>query len=148
MKQAIAFVAGFISCMLLVCAIGWLAAVRADDFLVATCCSYHFERKGYNERNYGLGLEHSISRDCRLLAGFYDNSLYRQTVYAGAVYAPLRTGQWHFGAVMGVFTGYAPQPEPLAAPVLMWEGEHLGVNLLVIPIPQGLVGAQLKWRFE
>ena len=149
MSKSGAFIAGFLSCAALVVAIGWLAAVRADEWATATCCSHHFQRKHYNERNWGIGFEGVLNENWRILAGLYDNSLYRPSIYGGAAYTPWRYGGWRFGAVMGLFTGYTDDypAVPMAAPTAMWEGESVGVNLIVVPVPKGVIGLQFKVRF-
>lgn len=148
MDRMIAFAAGFVSCVLLVCAIGWLARVKAEDWAVATCCSYHFDRHGQNQDNLGIGFEHRASERWAAIGGYYKNSLYRDTFYAGGMFTPWRSGALGFGLTLGLATGYTSYPIPLVVPTLSIEGDRVGVNLLYMPVVSGgVAGLQFKVRF-
>ena len=138
-------------------AVFFSALVRGDDWLVAPLTSYHFDRAAdYNERNFGLGIEHDIAADWRAVAGAYHNSDSRLTVYVGALWIPLESGNVKAGLLICGATGYghlkgAGVVLPIVAPAVMYEGRQFGANLIFLPgdaIGAGnVVGFQIKWRF-
>ena len=125
----------------------------ADTWIAASVASYHFDRApNYNERNWGIGLEHGVMPDVRLVAGSYENSFYRSSAYAGATWTPLRVGPARLGFVGGVIDGYSWNHGrffPMAAPWLVLEREGFGVNMLYVPRfadNPGVLGFQIKFR--
>jgi hypothetical protein len=122
---------------------------------VATIASYHANREvKHNERNWGLGLEHDLNDKWRFAAGGYRNSYWRDSVYVGALWLPAQSGNYKFGVLLGAVTGYDHVVGPFAPtvlPTLMYEGKQWGANLGVMPSPArgvGVLGLQLKWRFQ
>ena len=109
--------------------------------------SYHTNRtKGYNEANYGIGIEVPLNSSWRLVAGEYRNSIYERTVYAGASYLPWApTPRIRVGATGLCATGYSMKP---CAPVFMatatYEQEHWGLNFSTVGVVSAL---QLKVRW-
>jgi hypothetical protein len=128
---------------------------KTEDWLTATVRSYHMERgKGYEEQNYGFGIETDVSQRIRLALGFYRNSERRDSVYGAAVWCPpyLQYGNWRGCGMAGGATGYNDTVAPLAGFVLSWEGREWGVNILALPnkkgdFTSGLLAAQIKRRF-
>jgi hypothetical protein len=146
LKLVLAFLAGVLV------AVGMSG--RASDWATATVRSYHMERKGYEEQNYGFGLETDVSERLRLALGFYRNSERRDSVYGAFVYCPVsvRWGNWRGCGMAGGVTGYSDAIAPLAGFVLSWEGKEWGVNVLALPnkrgdFSSGLLAAQIKRRF-
>lgn len=104
-----------------------------DVWLSVMTRSYHADRSaGYNERNWGVGIEYGFASDWRVVAGTYENSVFRRSNYAGVHWAPF---QW-FGGIAGAVSGY-PGYEyrwgPMVAPVLSWERGRAGVNVIALP---------------
>lgn len=142
--------------------IGWLVLFcilalyytdsRADTWLDVTLTSYHFKREPkHNERNYGLGFEYDVEDRWRLIGGFYKNSLWKTSVYAGASYSAWIEGPWRLSFAMGGISGYAPGMIPIVVPALSYEGSRVGANLFVAPPYKespGVAGLQVKLRFE
>lgn len=63
----------------------------------------HFPRStDLNEHNHGLGLEYIVQKDVAVTAGFFNNSLRKETSYVGVVYTPLRVLGLHTGVVVGL----------------------------------------------
>lgn len=64
----------------------------------------HFPRSNpdLNEHNRGLGLEYILRKDVAVTAGFFNNSLRKETVYIGAIYTPFRILGLHAGVVLGL----------------------------------------------
>ena len=121
------------------------AAPSADgDWLVFTLASRHHKR-GYNERNWGIGAEYGLTEDWRAAAGTYRNSFSQQTFYAGAMYLPLRYGDWRIGGAVLAATGYDQSPVFLPFPVISYERKEWGFNLG--PILPTVVGVQIKFRY-
>jgi hypothetical protein len=128
---------------------------KTEDWLTATVRSHHMERgKGYEEQNYGFGIETDVSQRIRLALGFYRNSERRDSLYGAAVWCPpyLQYGNWRGCGMAGGATGYNDTVAPLAGFVLSWEGREWGVNILALPnkkgdFTSGLLAAQIKRRF-
>jgi hypothetical protein len=146
-KLAVAFLLGMVA----------MVAIQGKtaDWLTATVRSHHMERgKGYEEQNYGFGIETDVSQRIRLALGFYRNSERRDSLYGAAVWCPpyLQYGNWRGCGMAGGATGYNDTVAPLAGFVLSWEGREWGVNILALPnkkgdFTSGLLAAQIKRRF-
>lgn len=126
-----------------------LPGISTADNLVVSCCAWH-EQAGNNNRNLGLGYEHVVTDNVSYVVGFYENSFFRNTDYAGVKYQPYRALGLKWGVVAGFATGYGSgllggQPEVL--PMASYEGKLVGVNFMFIPIPGSAeVGIQLKLK--
>ena len=120
---------------------------RADDYIVSTLASYHFNREtNYNERNYGLGWEHKYSEETRTGAGFYKNSFYRTTGYVFAAYTPLEVLGTHWGGIGGFVSGYEEDRLSMMIGVFgTKEWKNAGINVLLNP---AAVAVQVKWRVK
>ena len=150
------FLTGIVVMILAIVLIGFWP-VKAESFLVASVGSYHFKRKDYCEVNPGVGFEHSILKDTRLVAGTYQNSLCNPSNYIGLSWAPLRFENWRLGVAAIAITGYEDDKKKRAdkvivvpLPTLSYEGRRWGANLVVIPPYEdfrGGGGLQLKVRF-
>lgn len=129
---------------------------RADGlWLTAAVKSYHMDRTAhYNEKNYGIGLEYQFNKDIAAVAGEYKNSFYNKSTYYGVLYTPFSAGPFKAGILAGEITGYVLR-EPrtygfVAAPMIVWEGERIGVNMVFVPPlgnGTGVLGLQLKAKF-
>ena len=131
----------------------------AETWAVASIASYHFERKGYCEFNPGIGIEHQVPGNTRIVFGQYSNSFCRTSAYIGLHYTALTYGNWKFGGALIAVTGYEKKPktdkneqEILIAPlpVIGWEGKRYGFNLIFAPPDgtfAGAIGVQAKLRF-
>jgi hypothetical protein len=146
LKLVLAFLAGVLV------AVGMSG--RASDWATATVRSYHMERKGYEEQNYGLGVETEVTQRLRLALGFYRNSERRDSVYGAVVYCPVsvRWGNWRGCGMAGGVSGYNDTVAPLAGMVLSYEGREWGMNLLLLPnkkgdLTEGVAALQIKRRF-
>jgi hypothetical protein len=64
------------------------------------------DRSGYNEFNYGLGVEQGITNRWSVSAGWYYNSERRGSTYAYGRYAVYKQDSWDIGIAMGAITGY------------------------------------------
>jgi hypothetical protein len=117
-------------------------AVSAD-YAVATLTSYHFDRDaGYNERNFGLGLERSFG-DASVSAGYWNNSRSKTTLYGLFGYTPWHLGPVKLGAAVGGVTGYNCGAHVCPAGALLVQNDWF--NLAVTPVA---VALQVKWRFS
>lgn len=113
-----------------------------------TLGSYHKDRdRGYNEFNYGLGIEHTLSDEkWRVAGGFYRNSYFRTSWYGLIVREVWSIGNWKVGMAGGFLTGYTKgRADHVVAPILAWEGKTFGVNLF--PVTPTIIGLQIKFRF-
>lgn len=133
---------------------GIYKAIAAETWVTASIASYHFDRgRDYNERNWGAGIERTVSENVRLVAGAYRNSFSTTSAYAGAVYAPLRAGVLSAGVVGGLITGYERSVSIGFAPTVLLELPSYGVGLNALIVPRygnspGLVGIQMKVRWR
>jgi hypothetical protein len=115
---------------------------RSADYAVATLASYHFDRNArYNERNFGLGLEHSFG-DTSISVGWWDNSLGKTTLYGIFGYAPWHVGPVKFGAAIGGVTGYNCGTHICPAGALLMQNDWF--NLAATPMA---IALQVKWKF-
>ena len=146
MKLVVAFVLGMASMV--------IYEGKTADWLTSTVRSYHMERKGYEEQNYGLGIETEVTQRLRLALGFYRNSERRDSIYGAAVYCPLylQKTNWRLCGMAGGVSGYNDTVAPLAGLVLSYEGREWGANLLILPnkkgdFTEGVMAFQVKRRF-
>lgn len=125
-------------------------AIAQDTYLTFNIGSYHVNaEKKYNQKNYGLGVEHHIG-DFSLSGGIYYNSYYRTSLYTLGGWTPLEVAGVKVGILAGVANGYpgmnASGPIFVAAVILSTEY----VNILVVPSNGDktplTVGFQVKWR--
>jgi len=109
--------------------------------------SHHKEHRGYNERNWGIGVEHHFNTTWHVAAGTYRNSYYRQTVYTMVGLEAFRLGNWRFGAAGGGVTGYtAGRMDTIFFPIVAYERGNWGFNLA--PLSPAVTGLQVKWKFN
>ena len=109
--------------------------------------SWHKEDKDYNERNWGLGLEHKQTETWSWVGGTYRNSFYKQSYYLGGVYAPLKFEiqevNVKLGLLLGLFSGYENKILFHTPPVIQVEAfKKWGGDLL---IGDGFVGFSFKF---
>lgn len=118
--------------------------------------SYHFDRsKGYNEFNYGLGVDYAVTDSIGAGVGVYKNSQGKKSFYLLAGYKPLTLwGVVRVGVLAGIVNGYGDDRKditPVVLPVASIEGEHIGADLSVVPPigdkVDGAVAVRLKFRF-
>lgn len=79
--------------------------VSAETYLQINGTSLH-DRPGYNGLNYGGGVEHTVTKDWTMAAGWYRNSEYRGSAYAYGRYAFYKQDRWDIGVAVGAVTGY------------------------------------------
>ena len=119
--------------------------------LTANLTSYHFDRsKKRNENNYGIGYEEK-SGDLSKMAGIYNNSFNRNSLYGLAGYTPVHMGNFDAGVLGGAVTGYHKYPIPALGLLLQYEKDGYGANLTAMPPASiggkkmnGFLGLQLK----
>jgi hypothetical protein len=89
----------------------------AQKELIVHIASYHTSRdENLNERNYGLGLRMPIRERVFATAGFYRNSLDRESVYLGAGWWLLEKGPMSLRVLVGAVTGYQVAVAPVVIP--------------------------------
>jgi hypothetical protein len=115
--------------------------------------AYHSDRtKGYNENTLGLGFElRPEDANFRVVAGFYNNSYNRNSVYAGVTWLPIQVGDLKIGAMAGIISGY-PRYDyhfgPVGAAVVAYESGRYGANVMIVPpVPDGVTAAPGTWTF-
>jgi outer membrane scaffolding protein for murein synthesis (MipA/OmpV family) len=142
---------------LLLCLISYSAL--AETWIVGTVASYHYSGdKNYEQQNFGIGVEHSLSGSVRSAAGYYRNSNRRDSLYVGLAWSPLQygiaEGKLKLGFAALLVSGYETVKDQdlvkAAFPVVSWEGKRFGINIPVIPATNknaGAIGLQLKVRW-
>ena len=125
-----------------------LGASPSKWWVTMPLTSWHKENKDYNERNWGIGLEHKQTETWSWVGGTYRNSFYKQSYYLGGVYAPLkleiREVNIKLGLLLGLFSGYENKIVFLTPPVIQVEAfKKWGGDLL---IGDGFVGFSLKFN--
>lgn len=133
----------------------WQPARAGNAWIACIATSHHFDRsKGYNERNWGCGVEYGVAQDTRLVAGAYRNSLFRESTYAGALWLPLQFGPAKAGFIGGVVNGYRANGggfSPVVVPMITLEGHTVGINVLATPRYRdspGVIGMQIKFQIN
>jgi hypothetical protein len=82
-----------------------LSLTQAQTWLQINGASVH-DQSGYNEFNYGAGLEQGITQRISMAGGWYRNSEYGGSFYAYGRYAFFKQGSWDIGLAVGAVTGY------------------------------------------
>ena len=124
------------------------APVGAQEWIVATTGSYHFNtRHYYNEKNFGLGYETEFRKNVKGSFGFYRNSFRKDTLYTGITYLPLNFGKFRIGGTAMLISGYSEKQEfvPIAAPMIHYEQQKWGVNTIMTT---SVVAFQVKWKLD
>jgi hypothetical protein len=138
--------AGVAITLLAACAL--FAGHARADAAIAPCAiqlhiaAYHAE-PGYNGNTPGVGLLCPVSDDWRLAAGTYNNSLRKQSVYAGAAWQPVRLGPVKTGVFAGMVSGYQDDAVPFAALALSVPIGPVEAHLMVIPKVQNVSPATM-----
>ena len=117
---------------LLLCMIFFVCSlpVTAETYIQVNGVSVH-DRPGYNGVNYGAGVEHTVTKDWTVAAGWYYNSERRGSTYAYARYAVYKNGPWDIGIGAGLVSGYNNYTVlPMAFPEVCYS------YLCAIAIPQ------------
>jgi hypothetical protein len=113
--------------------------------------SYHLTKGDYNQKNWGLGFEQTVSKDWSFVAGGFRNSNRIDSTYIGAAYMPLHYGNFKAGVFVGQVTGYAIDAIYGAMPVVSYERKTWGINGTFMPATDnstGAIGVQFKWKFR
>lgn len=119
---------------------GWTGATAHADgnadsshrTLTLHLLSTHFGGGDYNEQNLGLGLRAGRNAWCAM-AGFYKNSLDRNSVYAGAGWTLGRLGPAAIAVNAGAVSGYAESAVPFITPEFVMEFRGLQVLVTYLP---------------
>lgn len=107
--------------------------------------SHHLDRsRNFNEKNWGIGIEHKLSKDnpiaigddSSISVGQYRNSIDKTSHYLLYNWKPLHLGPVSVGVMAGAVDGYHLNkggPIPLVLPVASIEGRHVGANFMCVP---------------
>jgi hypothetical protein len=128
-------------------------AISAELWAVTTVKSHHLNREEkYNESNFGIGLEYHFDKTWRAVGGYYDNSYFIHSNYFGGMALPVHLGRFRAGIMAAFISGYVPDyPQSYivyAAPLITYEGDMFGVNLITLVggKHKGVIGLQLKFN--
>lgn len=133
----VSYVLGVLTVIAAVACIGKVAQVFGQEtWLLGPGVSYHFERRGQNERHAAIGLEQRFNRDWSAALAMVDNSSNRLSIDAVGAYTPWHYGRARWGVMGGFATGYRDKPlEPIIiggfAGAVEWK--TFGLNGVLIP---------------
>lgn len=151
MKYLAEFVKGYVIGLVLMICVLTCCKAKADDeavWLTTGEWSRHNNEDAhhYRQNNTGFGLQADLDEDRSLIAGWYNNSIHRETVYMGITWTPLHVGNAKLGLAGGMATGYDKfvPAVPIGSIYGSYEYERLGVNLFWLP--SIVIAAQLKIR--
>ena len=116
----------------------------AQTYIQINGASLH-DRPGYNQFNYGLGVEQTVTDKWNVAAGWYRNSEWHGSAYAYGRYSVYRNGPWDLGIGVGAVTGYQRMSVlPMAFPEVCYS--YLCTLFLprVEPTGASVVGFHLK----
>ena len=136
------FAAGFVSCLLLILAVGLVAKLYAQDWVIGSGIPIHLDgEKHCNDRvTPGFGVEvHGYA------IGVYDNSNCKTSFYAAKFWTPLKYGALKLGTLGGLATGYTAPVLPVGGFVAAVEGAVYKLNIIFIP-PVGSSGNVLWFQ--
>lgn len=126
---------------------------RADDeslWLTTGEWSQHDNQSKhqYRQNNTGIGIQYDVNKDASFVAGWYNNSIHRESVYMGWSYAPLHFGGTKFGVVGALATGYCRYlpATPIGGLYGSYEHDRVGMNILWLP--SVVVAIQLKVKLS
>lgn len=120
---------------------------------ISKCGLTRANNPAYREQNLGLGLKKSFDRRWAVEVGFYQNSAWKDTVYALAKWTPVDYSWVRWGVGFGGGTGYC------AKPVLFMAGavasvdisKNVGVDVIATPPIgrgiEGVIGLQFRLSF-
>jgi len=130
--------------------------VRADDWLMFSCCSKHWRvgEHSYNEDNHGLSLIHTFPDKNFLMVGGYRNSFSRQSAYVGfGIHAwDVEIGGLDIqsGVMIGGVTGYGNDEgernrhSPFLLPTVRFSKDDIGA--VVMGAPGIMLGLGIEFR--
>lgn len=78
---------------------------QAQTWVQVNGVSVH-DQPGYNGFNYGAGIEHTVTNNWTVAAGWYQNSEYRGSTYAYGRFSFYKKDDWDLGLALGAVTGY------------------------------------------
>lgn len=144
----IAFIAGAAIAALV--ASGSAAADEYGVTLISGFASRH-DAAGYNEANHGAGIRFDRGDLAGWSAGYYRNSLSRDSYYVAREWTRRLLPHVHAGVMAGAITGYRFAAVPFAAAELVLRLDPLEIALVYIPrvatITPRVAALQLRWRF-
>lgn len=126
---------------------------RAQEYGVSVISGFasRHDAAGYNERNHGFGIRADRGTLAGWSAGYYRNSIGRDSYYVAREWQWHVAGPVHVGAMAGGLTGYRYAVTPFVAPELVLRFDRLEVAVLYLPrianVTPQLWAAQLRWRF-
>lgn len=146
--------------------------VKPNKWVNGGLFSYHFNRTpGYQEKNIGWGIQIDISSslsnndeeeneyseltEYSIVAGSYNNSIYKQTNYVGLVWYPFNVQDelnYRYGFLIATMDGYTAINNGgnflAMLPVASIEGEKYGANIIYIPTLNGIIDGCLALQLK
>lgn len=127
-------------------------AETGDTWITGGAKSYHGDRTvKHNELNIGIGLETYLSPDLRVGLSLMENSFWKPSVQGYTMYTPWSAGEWKFGGLAGLASGYGRWPEPAVLGAATWERGRFGLDVVGFPpisTFKGFAAVRLKFKWE
>ena len=110
----------------------------------------------FNNFNPGLGAEWRQSSEVSWSGGFFHNSDWARSYYAGAYWTPWQWAGWRWGAFVGLINGYPRMLDggvfPFLTPVATREWDQWGVGMSLLPDYEnrlhGAFTVQVKYKWK
>jgi len=118
--------------LFLVC-VFYVNSVNADTVIYINTISYHENRQAnYNEENYGIGFRYYKSENIFFSSGYYKNSEFNDSFYAGIGFES-KDG---YGVTAGYITGYNKSKIiPFVTPFIKYKN----LILHIVPIEEKVI---------
>ncbi|TBR11528.1 MAG: hypothetical protein EPO46_06250 [Lysobacter sp.] len=131
----------------------WWVDVNLASYHLGNTSDFLAPGQRFNQENYGAGVEVQWQPRHAVSAGYYRNSVDRDSYYALYHYTPLRFGRYvRVGGMAGLVTGYPGYNDGGLAPagglVAKIEGRRAGVNLIYLPKIAGVTPHTLGLQFK
>ena len=105
----------------------------ADTKIIINGLSWHDDNVGFNEKNYGLGLEKDLNKKVFIYGGFFKDSFNVTAKYIGTGYRILSKGDVSFNGIVGVTHKNINWNEDRTLPFMLPSISFYNFNLVILP---------------
>tara|TARA_Y100000310_G_scaffold174968_1_gene175070 strand:- start:6044 stop:6568 length:525 start_codon:yes stop_codon:yes gene_type:complete len=106
---------------------------RPRGSIVINGLSWHDSNIGFNEKNYGLGLEKDLNKKVFIYGGFFKDSFNATAKYIGTGYRILSKGDISFNGIVGITHKNINWNEDRVLPYILPSVSFYNFNLVVLP---------------
>jgi len=148
--------------ILLALFVGLSAHAEPGDYHIITHgFSYHTVPRPsdpqWNQVNPGHGIRYELNDTVSIQAGFYKNSYYRNSVYAGVDWTPLdlkipdvgslSTGRLQMGGFIGLASGYTDKAGVAGGGLVRWQGQKFSLAVRIVPAKCTIFALEMGYKF-